>query len=139
MPGGCGYGSSGWGDPLIYTPDPFDSLLNHSCAIYQKKGGNLDKYGISDQSLILVADGIACRLSTLGGSSPQPGQEFRVIKELAIAAYKLFLRPQAFDITPSNWVAVEDRYFDITSALELRQRNNPDIHHLELFLREVQP
>jgi hypothetical protein len=139
MPGGCGYGSSGWGDPLIYTPDPFDSLLSNVCGIYRIKGGNLDKYGIADHSLILIQDNIACRLSTLGGHSPHPGMEWRAIKELAIADYKLFLRPQSFDITPSNWAMVEGRSFDIVSALELRQRNNPDIHHLELFLREVQP
>jgi len=139
MPTGCGYGSSGWGDPLIYTPDPFDALLTHFCGIYRPTGGNVNKYGISDQHKLLVQDNIPCRLSTIGGRSPHSGREFQVSKELAIADYKLFMRPQQFAITPTNWAMLEGRSFNIISALELRQKDNPEIHHLELFLLEIQP
>src|ERR1700745_3353084 len=121
------------------NPDPFDTLLTHVCAIYRIKGGSPYKHGIFDHSMILVLDNIACRLSTLGGRSPHPGMEWRAIKELAIADYKIFMRPQSFGITPSNWIMLEARSFDIGSAMEIRQRENPTLHHLEIFVRELQP
>jgi hypothetical protein len=125
--------------PSGLNPDPFDTLLSHVCSIYRIKGGNPDKYGIVDQTQILVLADVPCRMSTLGGRSPHPGTEWRVLKQLAIADYKILMRPQAYNITPSNWVTLEQRSFDIVSSMEIRERTNPYIHHLEIFVREIQP
>jgi hypothetical protein len=130
----AGWGSSGWGDPLITTSDPFDELLTSMAEIYRMTGGTPDKYGVPNQGLTLIADDIPCRLSTL-----TEGQEFKVGKELAIAKYKIFMRQQDFAVTEKQTVKIEARTFNPLSVLLVRARDNAEIHHLEIFAQEILP
>lgn len=139
MAGGYGNNSTGWGDPFVPVSDPFDALLSNLCAIYRATGGNINKYGHCDLTPFLIQDGIPCRLSALGGRSPTPGQEFVLAKQIAKVDLKIFMRPQAFEITSANSVVLESRWFNITSVLAERGRDNTVVHHLELFVEEVYP
>lgn len=139
MSGGYGNNSSGWGDPLVTVFEPFDALLNHSCAVYRVRGGSVNSYGIPDESPVLLLDNIACRISAEGGRSPQPGVEYKVQKQLPKGTYKIFMRPQTIEITPAHSIALEGRWFNITSVLKERGRDNPTVHHLEIFVEEILP
>jgi hypothetical protein len=134
-----GYGLSGWGDPWVVTNDAFDALLNNTCAVYRITGNSLNSYGNALRLPFLIAEGIPCRISALGGRSPHPGAEYKVQKQLPITDYKIFMRQQHFVIDPAKSIVLESRLFNIKSVLAERYRDNNAVHHLEIFVEEVLP
>jgi hypothetical protein len=130
----AGWGLSGWGDPLITTSDPFDSLLTSLATIYRTTGGTPNKYNVPNQGLTEILSDVPCRISTLAA-----GQEFKVGKELAIATYKIFMRQQDVAVTEKHTIRIEGRTFNPLSVLLVRARENAEIHHLEIFAQEILP
>jgi hypothetical protein len=129
----AGWGSSGWGDPLVITSDALDGLLTGTASIWRRTGGTIDKYGIANPTLLMVEDNVPCKLSTKGA-----GTEFQVGKEIAIAEYKVFMRPRAYILSETHWIMSEARTFDILSAIAVKNRWS-ETHHLEVYVREVMP
>jgi len=134
-----GYGQSGWGDPLVTTPDPFDNLLNHVCDIYRITGGSVDKYGQPVQFPVRIAATVPCRISSEGKSNPTPGDEYKTAKEVAMGHYKVFMREQEFQVHPALYLVIESRWLNILSVNAQRARLNDTIHHLECRVEEVLP
>jgi hypothetical protein len=131
-----GWGLSGWGDPLVVLGnlgERFDRLLTGLCSIYRKAGSNLNAYGIPDQTPTLIEENVACRLSTISA-----GKEFYDPKQDAVRNFELFMRPRTYALAETNFINFEGRWFEITSVLQVRNRDH-SIHHLQVYLQETMP
>lgn len=123
--------SSGGAGVLIYTEN-FDRLLNSEATFYKKVGGSKDKSGVEDQTLTPVfADIVPCRMSTI-----RDVREFKVGKQLAIAEFKIYCRPQTVPITEKMIIEVDDVRYNALSVLAVRTRD-ASVHHLEILVETV--
>ena len=131
----AGWGLSGWGDPLVEIPrDRFDALLTSFCTILRHAGDAPNKYGIPDQTPVVIEDNVPCRLSTIG-------QGTLIIDPLQVAVerWEVFMRPRAtYRVNPTHFLKIEAREFAIISVTEPRDRNSA-VHHLQIYVREVEP
>ena len=93
--------------------DPFDTLLNATCNIYEKGAGSANAYGQQDQTLTKVLTNWPCRLSLMGMSGQ--GNKYMKGKEYAHRMYLLFMRPPTKDDN-NNPFTLTEHYWAIVST-----------------------
>jgi len=105
----------------------FTDLLIHSCTVRRNSPGPADAYGYPAPSWSDYLTAQDCRLQ------PQKGREIRLLAEVVVADYVLFIAD--VDVTEQDRVIVDSVTYEIL-MVELMD-NGFGGHHKELQLRVV--
>lgn len=131
-------GGGGGGGSFPLGNDPFDNLLNKTCAILKNQSAK-DGYGqksAQPRDFTTILDNVRCRISTDAIGRPK---EFKVEKKSSLSYVVIFMRPPALPggakLTPHHWLKIEGQFYNIFEVKNPGGLN----HHYEVISELVIP